>query len=196
MRTGEQQYLTFAIGEEEFAVPVLRVREIVTYGPVTRVPSAPPWIRGVVNLRGGVVPVVDLGTKFGLPAVATSRRTCIVVIEVALAGEQTAMGVVADAVQEVTALPPADVEPPPPFGSKIRIEFLVGLYRTERGFLQLLDIDKVLSTDELLAATSLEAPPEDAGAGAAEPAPANGAEGEEIFGQSEAHEEDREQRSE
>jgi purine-binding chemotaxis protein CheW len=182
MRAGEQQYLTFAIGEEEFAVPVLRVREIVAFGPVTRVPSAPPWIRGVVNLRGGVVPVVDLGTKFGLPAVPPGRRTCIVVVEVELAGEQTAMGVIADAVLEVAVLRAADIEPPPPFGSKIRIEFLVGLCRSERGFLQLLDIDKVLSTDELLAATSLEAPSEgeaEAAAGSATEAAA--ADGEDIF---------------
>jgi purine-binding chemotaxis protein CheW len=167
--TGAQQYLIFVIGGEEFAVPVLRVREIVAYGPVTRVPAAPPWIRGVVNLRGLVLPVVDLALKFGLPATAVGQRTCIVVIELTLAGEPTAMGVAADAVTDVEALAPGDIEPPPPFGSTVRIEFLVGMRRTERGFVQLLDIDKVLSTDELLAAASLEAPAEGTAAeGAAE----------------------------
>lgn len=154
----QQQYLTFLIGEEEYGVPVLRVREIVAYGSVTRVPSAPSWIRGVINLRGVIVPVVDLALKFGLPATRIGRRTCIVIVEVALVNEETAMGVLSDAVQEVATLAPEDIEPPPPFGSAVRIEFLIGMRTSGRGFLQLLDIDKVLATDELLAVTGLEVP--------------------------------------
>jgi purine-binding chemotaxis protein CheW len=136
------------------------VREIVEYGAVTRVPSTPPWIRGVVNLRGAVVTVVDLAVKFGLPSSPLDRRTCIVIVETTLGREETVMGVVADVVDEVAAIAPDAIEPPPPFGTCVRVEFLVGLARSGRKFLQLLDIDKVLAADELLAVREAAAPAE------------------------------------
>lgn len=151
-QVSDDQYLTFFLGDEEFAVPVLSVREIVEYGAVTRVPSTPSWIRGVINLRGSVVTVVDLAIKFGLPSAPLDRRTCIVIVETTLNREETVMGVVADAVDEVATLSGSEIEPPPPFGTAVRVEFLVGMARAGRKFLQLLDIDKVLSVDELLAA--------------------------------------------
>ncbi len=147
-----RQFLTFDLGDDEFGVPVLAVREVVEYGAVTRVPGTPPWIRGAANLRGAVVPVVDLAVKFGLPSSPLDRRTCIIVFETTLAGEETAIGVVADAVNEVAEFGAAQIEPPPPFGSAVRVEFLLGMARGRRKFVPLLDIEKVLSVDELILA--------------------------------------------
>ncbi len=152
---GENQYLTFFLGEEECAIPVLRAREIVEYGAVTRLPSAPPWIRGVINLRGIVVPVVDLATKFALRATPPGRRACVVLVECALGGEVEAIGVVADAVSQVVELPAAEIEPPPAFGTRLRVDFLLGMGRAGRKFLLVLDIDRVLSAPELLFARGL-----------------------------------------
>lgn len=149
-------YLTFWIADDEYAVNVLQVREIIEYGEVTRVPSTPPWIRGVVNLRGSVLPVIDLAVKFGLPPGEVTRRTCIVVTEVAAEPRATVLGVIADAVSQVLDLKPEDIEPPPPFGTPVRIEFLLGLGRSGEKFILLLDTDRVLSADELLAAQSAE----------------------------------------
>lgn len=160
------QYLTFSIAEEEYAIGVLQVREILEYDTVTRVPSTPPWIRGVINLRGGVVPVVDLAVKLGLPERTLTRRTCIVVVEIELAGESALLGVLADAVNQVVDILPGDVEPPPAFGTRVRVDYLKGMGRAGRKFVLMLDIDRVLSTDELLIAASAGATPEPEGASA------------------------------
>jgi len=149
-------YLTFWIAGEEYGIRVLQVREIIEYGEVTRVPSTPPWIRGVVNLRGSVLPVIDLAVKFGQPPSPVTRRTCIVVAEVAAESRLTVLGVLADAVSQVVDLGPAEIEPPPPFGTPVRVEFLLGLGRAQEKFILLLDTDRVLSADELLAARSSE----------------------------------------
>src|SRR5258708_7572637 len=143
------QYLGFYIGGEEYAIGILRVREILEYDTVTKVPTTPPSIRGVINLRGSVVPVVDLAVKFGLPESVVSKRTCIVVVEVDLDGERAVMGVLADAVSQVIDLPASEVEPPPPFGTRVRVDRLIGMGRAGRKFVLLLDIDKLLSLDEL-----------------------------------------------
>ena len=111
------QYLGFFLGGEECAIGILRVREILEYGVVTRVPGTPPWVRGVMNLRGRVVPVIDLGVKFGAPESPVTRRTCIVVVEVTLEGQKSVMGVVADAVRHVFELAAGEIEPPPVFGT-------------------------------------------------------------------------------
>jgi purine-binding chemotaxis protein CheW len=145
----DRQFLSFQLAGEEFAVGILKVREIIEYGPVTRVPTTPPWIRGVINLRGGVVPVIDLAVKFGLPAGEVTPRTCIVIVEVELGGERTFMGIVSDAVSQVMELRPQDIEPPPALGTRVRIDYLLGMARAERRFVLLLDIDKILSSDEL-----------------------------------------------
>jgi purine-binding chemotaxis protein CheW len=143
------QYLSFSIAGEEYAIGILRVREILEYDTLTKVPTTPPSIRGVINLRGSVVPVVDLAVKFGLPESVISKRTCIVVVEVNLDGERAVMGVLSDAVSQVIDLPASEVEPPPPFGTRVRVDCLIGMGRAGRKFVLLLDIDKLLSLDEL-----------------------------------------------
>jgi len=152
------QYFGFFVAGEEYAVGILRVKEIREYETVTRVPKTPTWIRGVMNLRGSVVPVVDLAVKFGLPETAITKRTCIVVVEVDLDGERTVMGVMADSVSQVLDLGPDDIKPAPPFGTRVNVDYLVGMGKVGAKFILVLDIDKVLSASELLTATSLEAP--------------------------------------
>ncbi len=150
------QYLTFRLGGEEYAVGILQVREILRFEEITRVPAAPPSIRGVLNLRGAVVPVVDLALKFGLPETVVTPRTCIVIVEVEMEGEPTVMGVLADAVSQVIELGPGDVEPPPSFGTRVRIDFLKGMARQGSRFALLLDIDRLLATEVVTAAEALD----------------------------------------
>lgn len=147
-----QQYLTFILGGEEYAIAILRVREILEYSHVTRVPSTPECICGVINLRGSVLPVVDLAVKFGLPPRTPTKQTCIVVVEVEWDGEQIVLGVLTDAVNQVIELRDADIQPPPDFGTRVRLEFLRGLGEVENGFILVLDIDRLLTSEELLAA--------------------------------------------
>lgn len=150
------QYLCFRLAGEECAIGILRVREIIEYDTVTKVPAMPLWVRGVMNLRGGVVPVIDLTVKFGLPESPVTNRTCIVITEVALDGEPAVMGIVVDAVSQVLELSPADIEPAPAFGTSVRVDYLLGLGKFGDRFVLLLDIDRVLSAAELLRAASLE----------------------------------------
>jgi purine-binding chemotaxis protein CheW len=150
-----QQYLTFGIADEEYAVGILRVREIIQYETVTKVPTTPPWIRGVINLRGSVVPVIDLAVKFGLPEKEVQKTTCIVIVEVELSNERTVMGVVADNVSQVIDLKADDIEPPSPFGTRIKVDFLQGMGKIGKEFALILDIDRVLSTDGLLNAIAM-----------------------------------------
>ena len=146
-----QQYLTFILGGEEYAIAILRVREILEYSNVTRVPSTPECICGVINLRGSVLPVIDLAVKFGLPPTEPTKQTCIVVVEVELDGEQTVLGVLTDAVNQVIELRDTSIQPPPAFGTKVRLEFLRGLGEVENGFILVLDIERLLTSEELLA---------------------------------------------
>jgi purine-binding chemotaxis protein CheW len=145
-----RRYLTFRLGDEEYAVGILQVREILEYGTVTRVPTTPPFIRGVVNVRGSVVPVIDLAVKFGMTPNPVTRRSCILLIEVDIAGEPTVMGVVADSVSQVVDLLADDIEPPPAFGTRVHVDYLLGVAKLGDRFALLLDIDRILSTDELL----------------------------------------------
>ncbi|MEA2465294.1 MAG: purine-binding chemotaxis protein CheW [Acidobacteriota bacterium] len=154
------QYLTFTIAGEQYAVGVAHVKEIIGYDVPTKVPGTPPWIRGVINLRGLVVPVVDLAVKFGRPATDVTRRTCVVIVDVQFADGAVTMGVVADGVSQVLDLSADDIQPPPTFGMSVRLDFLLGLITAGKQFALLLDIDRVLAADELLAAISLEAIPE------------------------------------
>jgi purine-binding chemotaxis protein CheW len=153
------QYLSFFIAGEEYALGILQVREIIEYDTVTRVPSAPEWIRGVTNLRGSVLPVVDLAMKFGFPSSTPHRRSCIVVVEVTFQGERLVMGVMTDAVGQVLELGPGDVEPPPAFGTPIHADYLIGMGRAGKKFILLLDIDRVLNAQELRAANAAAAEP-------------------------------------
>ena len=146
----QSQYLTFGVHGEEYGIGVLLVREILRYDVVTRVPTTPPWIRGVINVRGNVVPVVDLAVKLGLPESPTTRLTCIVIAEVEVNGEVTVMGVIADAVNQVVDLRPEDIEPPPTFGTRIRVDYLIGMAEIDQKFILILDINQLLSADELV----------------------------------------------
>ncbi len=152
-----EQCLTFTLAGEEYGVGILQLREIVEYETLTKVPTTPPWIRGVMNLRGTAVPVVDLAVKFGLPETEITARTCIVMVEADLDGEPTLMGVVVDAVVRVLDLSPDDVEAPPTFGTRVRVEYLLGVGKVDDQLVLVLDIDRVLSIDELLAVAATPA---------------------------------------
>lgn len=143
-----QQYLAFALAGGEYAIGILKVKEILQYEELTKVPSTPRSIRGVLNLRGSVVPVVDLSVKFGLAETAVTRRTCVLVVETAFEGVPTVMGLVADAVSEVIELGPDEIEEPPAFGTRVRTEHLLGVGKVGRKFVLILDIDEVLSAEE------------------------------------------------
>ena len=144
-----QQYLTFLLSGEMYAVGILNVKEIIEYGQLTEIPMMPAFIRGVINLRGSVVPVIDLSARFGGHATETSRRTCIVIIELVHDEEHHDIGVVVDAVSEVLEVSSADIEPAPSFGAKIRADFIAGMGKIAGKFVIILDIQKVLSVDEI-----------------------------------------------
>lgn len=147
------QYLTFFTASEEYAISIVKVSEIVEYEAVTMVPNTPIWIRGVTNLRGRVVPVVDLAVKFGLPASEISKFSCIIITEVMFQGENLTMGVLADSVSQVIDLSADEIEATPPFGTRVKTEYLLGMGALGKKFCLILDIDKVLSADEFLAVT-------------------------------------------
>ncbi|MGD0163654.1 MAG: chemotaxis protein CheW [Candidatus Sulfotelmatobacter sp.] len=147
------QYLTFFTAGEEYAISIVKVKEIIEYEAVTTVPNTPAWIRGVTNLRGKVVAVVDLAVKFGLPASGISKFSCIIITEVMFEGETLTMGVLADSVSQVIDLAADEIEQTPPFGTRVKTEYLLGMGALGKKFCLILDIDKVLSTDELLAVT-------------------------------------------
>ena len=144
-----RQYLTFRLGEEVFGLDVGKVREILDMTATTKIPRTPEFMRGVINLRGNVVPVVDMRLKFGLPAVENTVDTCIVVTEVTLEGETTVLGALVDSVQEVFELEPGQIEPAPRIGTRLRTEFILGMGKRDGKFIMLLDVDKVFSCDEL-----------------------------------------------
>ena len=147
--TEMRQYLTFKLGDEIFALDVAKVREVLDFTSVTRVPRTPAFMRGVINLRGSVVPVVDLRLTFGMTSTQKTVNTCIVVVEVTLDGESVVVGALADSVEEVIDLEPDQIEPPPTNGASVRTEFIQGIGKRETGFLIILDIDGVFSAAEL-----------------------------------------------
>jgi len=146
----EQQYLTFLLSGEMFAIAILNIKEIIEYGSLTEVPMMPGFIRGVINLRGSVVPVVDLSARFGRSRTEISRRTCIVIIEVENGDESKQdIGVMVDSVSEVLEIPRSEIEPPPAFGAKIRVDFMHGMGKVAGKFVIILNANKVLSVEEL-----------------------------------------------
>ena len=145
----DHQYLTFLLGGEMFAIAILNIKEIIEYGSLTEVPMMPSFIRGVINLRGSVVPVVDLSSRFGRSRTEVSRRTCIVIIEVENGDEKHDIGVMVDSVSEVLEIPRSEIEPPPAFGAKIRVDFMQGMGKVAGKFVIILNANKVLSVDEL-----------------------------------------------
>ena len=155
-----QQYLTFMIGAEEYAVSLLKVKEIIEYDTITEVPKTPEWVRGVINLRGSVVPVIDLAVKFRQSPSVAGKLTCIVITEVECEGEATVMGVMVDSVRQVIDLKPQEIEEPPTFGTRVKVDYLLGMARAGKKFCLILDTEKVLSTDELLELPDSVAEPE------------------------------------
>lgn len=154
-----RQYLTFLVGGEPFAIPIAAVKEIIEYRQPTGVPMMPAFMRGVINLRGHVVPVVDLSSRFGRGSGQVTRRSCIVVAELRHGEELHDIGMAVDAVNAVLDIADADIEPPPSFGAKAGAEFISGMGKLGDNFVIVLDIDKVLSVDEisLLGAVEQEA---------------------------------------
>lgn len=147
----QTQYLTFTLDGEDYAVSILQVKEIIEYDAhLTKVPTMPASVRGVINLRGSIVPVVDLAVKLGLSERPITKRTCIVIVEVGVETEHAVMGLIADTVSEVIDLSSRDIEPPPAFGTRLRMDYLKGLGKVGKRFVFLLDIDRLLSTQTLL----------------------------------------------
>ena len=151
----QQQYLTFLLGEKMFAIGILNIKEIIEYGSLTTVPMMPDFIRGVINLRGAVVPVIDLSARFRHAQSSITRRSCIVIIEVETGGDKHDVGVVVDAVSEVLEIPASEIEPAPSFGAKIRADFIAGMGKVNNKFVIILDVDRVLSIDEMAVITTV-----------------------------------------
>ncbi len=145
------QCLTFNLSDEVFAVDVGRVREILEITSITKVPQTPDFMRGVINLRGSVVPVIDLRLKFGMTETERTVNTCIIVVEVTMDGETNVLGFLADSVQEVIEMEQGHIEAVPHIGTKMNTDFLKGMGKHDGGFVMILDIDKVFSSDELAA---------------------------------------------
>ena len=143
------QYLTFKLDDEIFALGIDKVREVLDYTSVTKVPQTPDFMRGVINLRGSVVPVVDMRLKFGMAKTEKTVNTCIIIVEINLEGETTVLGALADSVQEVLDLEPNQIEPAPKIGTKLRNEFIRGMGKRGEQFIIILNIDKVFSGEEL-----------------------------------------------
>ena len=142
-------YLTFMLGDEVFAIDVQNVREVLDFTSITRVPRTPDFMRGVINLRGGVVPVIDMRLKFGMEATDDTVDTCVIVMEISLDGDTTVVGALVDSVKEVFDLDSGQIEPPPRIGTRLKMEFIRGMGKSGEQFIIILDIDKVFSADEL-----------------------------------------------
>ncbi len=148
----QQQYLTFMLGGETFAIGILAIKEIIEYGNLTEVPRMPEFIRGVINLRGAVVPVIDLSARFGKQVTQVARRTCIVILEVDNGeGGTQDIGILVDAVNEVLEIPASEIEPAPSFGASIKSQFINGMGKVNERFVIILDIGHILLIDELSA---------------------------------------------
>ena len=152
-----QQYLTFVLGGEMFAIGILQIKEIIEFDGFTTVPMMPAFIRGVINLRGAVVPVLDLAARFGRKPAEATRRTCIVIVEVESDGGNQDIGVIVDAVNEVLEIPESEIEPPPSFGAPMRADLICGMGKVGGKFVIILDTDRVLCPVELRAMVTAEA---------------------------------------
>ncbi|MFO7568393.1 MAG: chemotaxis protein CheW [Smithellaceae bacterium] len=155
MTDKEGKYLTFSLAGEEYGIGILKVKEIIGMMPVTVVPQTPAYIKGVINLRGKVIPVIDLRLKFTIPPAEYTERTCIIVVEINAAGRTVMMGIVVDSVSEVLNIKAGEIEETPSFGTKLDTEYILGMAKAAGGIKILLDIDKILSVEELQAARSV-----------------------------------------
>jgi purine-binding chemotaxis protein CheW len=151
------QYLTFTLAEETFAIEIVKVREVIDYVHVTRVPRMPSFLRGVINLRGSVVPVIDLRLILGMPAAEKTVDTCVIIAEVQMDDETLHLGMLADSVQEVIDVDPSQIDPPPKLGSMLNTDFIRGMGKREDGFFIILNIDRVLSGDEMAGVEAIKA---------------------------------------
>ena len=147
--TATVQYLTFQLADETFAFDVANVREILELTSITKIPHSPDFMRGVINLRGSVVPVLDLRLNFGMQCTQQTVNTCIIVVEVNLGGVALILGVLADSVQEVVDMEPDQIEPPPQLGTRLNTGFIQGMGKVGNDFVMILDVDKVFSAKEL-----------------------------------------------
>ena len=151
----DQLYLAFRLADEVYAIDILRIREIIEYSTPTSVPMMPPSVRGVINLRGSVVPVIDLAIRFGRSPTGVGKRTCIVIVEVQHAGATHVLGLMVDGVNAVMEIAADDIEPAPSFGVKINAEFIEGMARSNGRFVIILDVSRALSIDEMAAVASV-----------------------------------------
>lgn len=155
--SGPSQYLTFELGGEMFAVGTLNVREIIEYGPITHVPLLPASLRGVINLRGVAVPILDLGVRFRGERTLQTSRTCFVILEVQVGSVRKPVGIIVDAVSEVLEIAEQDIEPSLSVGTEVRADYLLGIGKLDSGFVLLLDIGRVLSLEPIDGLADLEA---------------------------------------
>jgi purine-binding chemotaxis protein CheW len=149
MADKEGKYLTFTLAEEEYGIGILKIKEIIGMLPITSVPQTPDFVKGVINLRGKVIPVMDLRLRFGMPSIDYTERTCIIVVEIAGNAGTILIGIVVDAVSEVLNIKGGDIEKTPIFGPKLNTGYILGMAKMEGGVKILLDIDQVLSTDQV-----------------------------------------------
>ncbi len=147
----EGKYLTFTLADEEYGIGILKIREIIGMMPITSVPQTPPFVKGVINLRGKVIPVLDLRLRFGMEEIEYTERTCIIVVEISGCAGTVQIGSVVDSVSEVLNIKAADIEDTPTFGTKLDTEYILGMAKMEGGVKILLDIDQVLSAEEVAA---------------------------------------------
>ena len=145
------QYLTFKLKEEVFAIEISKVREVLEYTTLTKVPRTPDFMSGVINLRGNVVPVIDLNLKLGMPQTERTIDTCIIIVEIAVSGETVFLGALVDSVQEVIEIEPENIEHAPKIGTNLNIEFLQGIGKKDDRFMMIFNIDKVFSTEDIAA---------------------------------------------
>jgi purine-binding chemotaxis protein CheW len=153
--TVTSQYLTFKLGDEVFALDIGKVREVLDFTLIAKVPQTPDFMLGVINLRGTVVPVVDMRLKLAMTETETTVNTCIIIVEIEIDAEVTVLGALVDSVQEVMDLDPDQIEPPPRIGTRLNTKFIKGMGKREEKFLIILDVDKVFSADELAVALDM-----------------------------------------
>lgn len=150
VHTREGKYLTFSLAEEEYGIGILKVKEIIGMIAITSVPQTPAHVKGVINLRGKVIPVVDLRLKFGLPAMDYTERTCIIVIEISKDNGNILIGILVDSVSEVLNIKGSDIEDTPNFGARLNTDYILGMAKTGGKIKILLDIDRVMSADDIV----------------------------------------------
>lgn len=150
METETRQYLTFTLDDEVFALDIGKVREVLDFTDITKVPQTPDYMRGVINLRGAVVPVVDLRLKFGMPMTDKTVHTCVIITEFTVGSETIVLGAMADSVREVLDLEPEQIEPVPKIGTRLDTDFICGMGKQNDRFIMILDIERIFSTEDMV----------------------------------------------